>query len=392
MKPEQFGIWLKDELIDMGPVFVKLGQLISTRGDWLHEDTRKVLTQLQDNTREFSIDSIDIPDTSNFNPRAIAAASFGQVHYINYQAREAVIKIQKPGVRSSLAADMWSLALLLRKLDELGVPSADHTLEIVQDYRKSLWKELNYNSERMNLLLLRNSLCKLEWNRIPNVYYADKTRIIMEKIDGIKITNVSELDRNGIDRKKVINALLKSFYYQVLIGGAFHADPHPGNVSVTKDSIIWYDGGTVCQTGKEWRRELLVLTSSLLKRDVNSIVQNMVAMRIVKNNVRSVKAIRTFVSTIITMIDNNQIQNNWRAQVMSVMTRDVEFAKDLRDGIISESSYVMLGRALTLIEGTCEILDPNFDLFKVSLPIIQKIWLKYIPFSEYSQLFQDIRL
>jgi predicted unusual protein kinase regulating ubiquinone biosynthesis (AarF/ABC1/UbiB family) len=391
MKPDKFGLWLKDELIDMGPVFVKLGQLISTRGDWLHEDTREVLTQLQDSTREFPIDSIDIPDTSNFNTKAIAAASFGQVHYVNYKDKDAVIKIQKPGVRSSLAADMWTLALFLRKLDELGVPSADHTLEIVQDYRKSLWKELNYDSERMNLTLLKNSLSKLKWNRIPDVYYADKTRIIMEKIDGIKITNVSELDKNGIDRNKVIHALLKSFYYQVLIGGAFHADPHPGNVSVTRESIIWYDGGTVCQTGKEWRRELLVLTSSLLKKDVNGIVQNMVDMRIVKNNVRSVKAIRTFVSTIITMIDNNQIQNNWRAQVMKVMTRDVEFAKDLRDAIISESSYVMLGRALTLIEGTCEILEPNFDLFKVSLPIIQKIWLRYIPFSEYSQLFQDIR-
>jgi aarF domain-containing kinase len=390
MTPVQFGEWLKDELISMGPVFIKLGQLMSTRSDWLEDDTRIVLTQLQDNANEHPIEGINIPNTSNFNKKAIASASFGQVHLLTYEGKDAVIKIQKPGVRSSLASDMWSLAVFIRKLDELGVSSALHMLEIVRDYRKSLWKELNYVSERNNLELLRKSLNKLKWNKIPNVYYADKTNIIMEKVDGIKITNVQLLDYHKIDRKKVIAALLKSFYYQVLIGGAFHADPHPGNVAVTKNSIVWYDGGAVCETGDVWRKELLVLTSSVLRKDVKEIVGNMVDMKIVKNDVKSIRAVSSFLKSILDLIDNNQIETNWKKQVTDLMMKDAEFAKDLRDAIISESSYIMLGRALTLIEGICEILDPKFDLFKVSLPIIQQVWIRYIPFSEYSHLLSDV--
>lgn len=390
MQPRKFGEWLKTELIELGPVFIKFGQLMSTRGDWLNEETRKALADLQDNANEVEINSINIPNTSDFDSKPIASASFGQVHTVQYNGLDAVIKIQKPSVRSSLASDMWSFALFLRKLDEFGVPSAEHMLEIVQDYRKNLWKELNYVNERKNLDLLRNALNTLKWNRIPQVYYANKTNIVMERIDGIKITNLAALNKNGIDKKKVINALLKSFYYQVLVGGAFHADPHPGNVSVTKDSIIWYDGGAVCVTGEKWRKELLVLTGSLLKKDVDLIVTNLVDMKIVRTDTKSIKAIRSFVQSILELINDNKLQRNWRSQVMDLMMKDAEFAKDLRNAIITESSYVMLGRALTLIEGICEILDPQFDLFKVSLPIIQKLWITYIPFNEYSSMLTEL--
>jgi len=390
MSSKIFGEWLRDELISMGPVFVKLGQLLSTRGDWLNEDTRKALADLQDNTNEYPIKTINIPNTSNFESKSIASASFGQVHNVKYNNQNAVIKIQKPNVRSSLASDMWTLALFIRKLDNIGVPSSQHMLEIIRDYRKNLWKELNYVSERNNLKLLQHSLNNLKWNRIPNVYYADKTNIIMEKIVGIKITNISELDKQGFDRKKIVNALLKSFYYQVLIGGAFHADPHPGNISVTKNTIIWYDGGAICVTGEVWRKELLVLTSSLLKKDIDLVVNNLINMGIVRKDEKSVRAIRSFVNSILNLIKDNQIKGNWRQQVMELMTNDEQFTKDLRGAIISESSYVLLGRALTLIEGTCEILDPSFDLFKVSLPIIQQLWLKYIPLNEVTGLLSDL--
>lgn len=389
---KEFGRWLKFELVALGPVFVKLGQLMSTRSDWLDEEVRKELAKLQDNIDDYAKVTFTHPKLSDVNQTPIACASFGQVHDCKWDGTTAVLKVQKPTVRTSLASDMWGLALMLNRLDKVGVESAQHMLEIVRDYRHSLWRELDYNNEANNLKLLTRSLENLKWNKVPGVYYSYRDVIVMEKVNGIKITDIDKLNANDIDRRKVIKALLKSFFYQVLVGGVFHADPHPGNIAVTKNQLIWYDGGAVCVTGPEWRQEILVLTRSVLKKDANDIMDNLVTMKIIKSDPVSVSAVRSLVKSVIELINNKQLKKNWRQQVMDMMMSDPKYSNDLRNAMISSSSYVMLGRALTLIEGICEILDPSFDLVKVGLPIIQDLWLTYIPFSEYSSLITDMYL
>jgi aarF domain-containing kinase len=389
---KEFGEWLKVELTALGPVFVKLGQLISTRSDWLDPEVRKELANLQDNVDDYSPVSFTHPNITELNGMPLASASFGQVHDCKWNGTPAVLKVQKPTVRTSLASDMWGLALLLCRLDKLGVASAQHILEIVRDYRHSLWKELNYDSEANNLKLLTGSLDNLKWNKVPHVYYASRNSIVMEKVNGIKITDIDKLNANNIERQKVVRALLKSFFYQVLVGGVFHADPHPGNIAVTKNGLVWYDGGAVCVTGPEWRQEILVLTRSVLKKDENDIMNNLVTMKIVKSDPVSVAAVRSLVRSIIKMINNTQLKQNWRQLLVDMMMDDPKYSNDLRNAMISSSSYVMLGRALTLIEGICEILDPSFDLVNVGLPIIQDLWITYIPFSEYSSLITEMYL
>lgn len=390
MNKKEFGKWVRTELVSLGPVFVKLGQLLSTRGDWLNEEVRDELAKLQDKVDDYSFIKFNHPNVSAYNTTPIACASFGQVHDVLWNDTPAVVKLQKPYVRTSLAADMWGLAILLHKLDKLGVSSAKHMLDIVRDYRRSLWKELNYKNEENNLMLLQESLNNLKWNIVPKVYYSSRTEIVMEKIPGIKITNIEELKVNNIDTKKVINALLKSFFYQVLIGGAFHADPHPGNVAVKKNGIIWYDGGNVCITGDAWRQELLVLTRSVLKRDVNEIMNNLLNMKIIKSDKKSKDAIEAFVKATLKLLEDKKINKNWKQQLQELMMKDPQYSKDLRNAIISESSYIMLGRALTLVEGICETLDPNIDIVQTSIPIIQDIWTSYVPFSEYSFLIKEM--
>jgi ubiquinone biosynthesis protein len=247
--PEEFVA----DLEKMGPTFVKLGQILSSRADLLPERYLKALSKLQDKCEPFSyVEAKKIIESElglriskaflEFEEKPIAAASLGQVHRaVLRDGRKVAVKVQRPGIRRQIAED-------LEVLEELGAFADTHTevgrrhrlLEVIEQFRKSLVQELDYQREASNLTVIGDCL-----RGFPHIHvaqpindYTTRDVLTMTYIEGCKITELSPVVRLDFDGEALADELFRAYLKQTLVDGIFHADPHPGNIFITQDLRI----------------------------------------------------------------------------------------------------------------------------------------------------------
>jgi predicted unusual protein kinase regulating ubiquinone biosynthesis (AarF/ABC1/UbiB family) len=247
--PEEFVA----DLEKMGPTFVKLGQILSSRADIMPERYLKALSKLQDKCEPFPyLEAEKIIENelgvriskafAEFDQRPIAAASLGQVHRaVLRDGRRVAVKVQRPGIRKQIADD-------LEVLEELGTFADSHTevgrrhhlMEVIDQFRKSLVQELDYKREAANLTVIADCLKEFPHIHVaqPINDYTTRDVLTMTYIEGCKITELSPVVRLDFDGEVLADELFRAYLKQTLVDGVFHADPHPGNILITNDLHI----------------------------------------------------------------------------------------------------------------------------------------------------------
>ncbi len=273
------GVELAADLERLGPTFIKLGQLLSTRADLLPAPYLEGLSRLQDRLEPFPFDDVrtTIEDElcvrlsrafSDFDELPMAAASIGQVHAaVLRDGREVVVKVQRPGIRHQVFDDLEVLDDLAERIEAhsqrgrlIGVTG------LITQFRKSLLDELDYRKEASNLLRLNRIVDERPELVVPKPYddFTTGRVLTMERIRGHKVTDISPLARLELDGEALARALFDAYLDQILVEGFFHADPHPGNVLLTPDKRLGLiDLGMVARVAPEMRDRLLRLLLAL---------------------------------------------------------------------------------------------------------------------------------
>jgi ubiquinone biosynthesis protein len=264
---------LADDLEALGPTFVKVGQLLSTRADLLPPDALRSLSRLQDNVKPFPFEDVDRIVTeelgvriskaySRFDVEPIAAASLGQVHRAALRdGREVAVKIQRPNIREQVMQDMQTMAEVAGFLDSHTDTGRRIGLaRMVEELRRSVLLELDYRLEAQHMITIGKNLEKFPRIVVPQPVqgYSTERVLTMDYISGQKITAVSPLVLAESAPRELAEELFRAYLHQVILDGLFHADPHPGNVFLTDDKrVALLDLGMVSRLSTDRQEELL---------------------------------------------------------------------------------------------------------------------------------------
>jgi predicted unusual protein kinase regulating ubiquinone biosynthesis (AarF/ABC1/UbiB family) len=284
--------------IELGPSYIKLGQWLSTRADIMPQPYLEVLATLQDDvppapfskTRpviENELGKIErIFET--FDTRAFSGASLGQVYRATYNGQQVIVKVGRPEIEKIIEKDIGILKKILPLATRFIDPNLRFSAEaMLSQFIETVYEEMDYNKEADNLIAIKQNL-NGESVVIPNVILelTSKHVITLEYIQGIKITDISSLDKAGIDREKLVIRVHHIFFKMLLQHSIFHADPHPGNISVTDaGEIILYDFGMVGRLENETRLKLIRLYLSLVEKDPSRAVNVLIELGTLESNV-----------------------------------------------------------------------------------------------------------
>jgi len=267
--------------ITLGPVYIKLGQWLSSRADILPQPYMEELAKLQDDVPPAPFEKVKPiienelgPITEKFDSldeNVVYGASLGQVYRAKLHGQEVVVKVKRPGIEKVVEQDLK----VLKKILPLALRFVDQNLRfsaegMLEQFIETIHEEMDYNLESSNLKTIKKNIRNFENVIVPSVYddYSTKSVLTMEYVPGIKITNIEALDAKGIDRQKLVIDVHRVFFTMLLRNSIFHADPHPGNISVSDNgSLILYDYGMVGKIDNETRLKLIRLYLALIEKD-----------------------------------------------------------------------------------------------------------------------------
>ena len=267
--------------ISLGPVYIKLGQWLSSRADILPQPYMEELSKLQDDVPAAPFEKVKPIIEKEIGPieqkfdsidkAAVSGASLGQVYHATLNGQQVVIKVKRPEIEKIVGEDLK----VLKKILPLAMRFVDPNLRfsvtaMLSQFSETIHEEMDYTLESSNLKKIKKNVERHKKVIVPSVYddYSTKNVLTMEYIPGIKITNVEALDAKGIDRQQLVIDVHKVFFTMLLRDSIFHADPHPGNISVSDDGcLILYDYGMVGRLDNETRLRLIRLYLALVEKD-----------------------------------------------------------------------------------------------------------------------------
>jgi predicted unusual protein kinase regulating ubiquinone biosynthesis (AarF/ABC1/UbiB family) len=267
--------------IELGPSYIKLGQWLSSRADLLPLPYLEELSKLQDEVPPAELSKVkpiieselgrieDIFET--FNTSALSGASLGQVYLARYSNREVIVKVSRPNIEEVIENDISILKKILPLATRFIDPNLAFSAEgMLYQFIETIYEEMDYRIEADNLITIKKNLAGDNTVIIPNVFLerTSKHVLTMEYIPGIKITDIAALDVMGIDRERLIMRVHRLFFKMLLRYNIFHADPHPGNISVADNgAIILYDFGMVGRLDNKTRLGLIRLYLGMIDKD-----------------------------------------------------------------------------------------------------------------------------
>jgi predicted unusual protein kinase regulating ubiquinone biosynthesis (AarF/ABC1/UbiB family) len=270
-----------ETFIELGPSYIKLGQWLSARADLLPLPYLEELSKLQDEVppAEFSkvkpIIEAELGKIENifesFNSLALSGASLGQVYLARYDNRDVIVKVSRPNIETVIENDIFILKKILPLATRFIDPNLAFSAEgMLSQFIETVYEEMDYHVEADNLITIKRNLAGDNTVIIPDVFLerTSKHVLTMEYIPGIKINDVVALDRKRIDRSRLVTRVHRLFFKMLLRHSIFHADPHPGNISVANNgAIILYDFGMVGRLDNKTRLRLIRLYLGLIDKD-----------------------------------------------------------------------------------------------------------------------------
>ena len=362
---------LAKDLEKMGPTFIKLGQLLSTRADFLTPAYIHALTRLQDKIDSFPFEQVEAiiaeelgvrisKAFSAFEAKPLAAASLGQVHRAAmHDGRVVVVKIQRPGIREVIAEDMEVLEQIVRFLDRHTQWGKRYEFgKMLEEFRRSLERELDYRQEAHNLTRLGANLQEFSEIVVPTPIgdFTTSRVLTMEYISGKKITELSPLAQLDFKGTELAEELFHAYLKQILVDGFFHADPHPGNVFLTDDHrIALLDLGMVGYITPELQENLLQLLLAVSDGRGDDVADIAIKIGGIKVNFLE----NAFRQRIAGLVSENQGSKMDQIPMGRVVLEITQIAGD--NGLQVPSELTILGKTLLNLDMVGKTLDPTFN-------------------------------
>jgi predicted unusual protein kinase regulating ubiquinone biosynthesis (AarF/ABC1/UbiB family) len=375
----ELGRWTKQELLELGPTFVKLGQIASTRGDLYPPEFTRELESLQDNVPPFDYnlvkDGLNMDIFKHFEETPFKSASIGQVHKaVLKNGKHVVVKLKRPGIYETMESDTNTVRKILKFFQMIGVDTGNSSDFVLNDSIQYLLGEADYRQEVDNAIKFRKSLRNVDWIKIPRVYkrYCTDEMIVMEYVPTDKITEIKD---KKINKKKVCEALVNSYVIQTMESGLFHADPHPGNLGVSKDGkLVFYDFGLLIKLSEELQLGFSDLFVCIINRDTKGIVDILIRLGVIVPTSSDVSDIELFFENILGYLQT--------LDGGAIMKDDLAVELAMEKPFVVPTSFVYLAKSFSLIEGICLQLDPDFNYFTYLEPMIQQQFIDSIDISE----------
>lgn len=355
---------------ELGPTFVKLGQILCTRPDLVGNDVAEELTKLRDNTpvtpfeemKQVIEDELEQPLEevySEFNEEPIGSASIGQVYKatLKENGEEVAVKVQKPGSYDTVYTDVNILKRLCYAADKYVSSTRTFNLPaIINEFERSIFKELDYMEEVTNIQKITKNFEKEDYVRFPVVYPRICTpRIInMELVKGYNVSELYDNPVEGIDNKKLADDIVNSYFNQIMRDGFFHADPHPGNMIIGKDGTLCYiDLGMMGILSEDFRSNLAQLLLLLFNGNSTHLIKQLLYMKIItpEQNTEELK------------MDIDDLLNRYMGVELDQMDGILGKLIDtmVKHGVNLPREFVMIGRGVALIEDIGYQLNPQFN-------------------------------
>ena len=380
--PQTLAEHVRAAIEELGPTFIKLGQVLSTRPDLVPPDLLHELNKLQDEVPPAPWDQIRqvLEETygrplervfAEFDPTPIGSASLAQVYAAKlHDGTDVVVKVQRPGILRTISIDLEILRDLARLAQERTTLGEIHNLEeIAEEFAFTLRGELDYVREGRNAERLRQNMASLDVVYIPRVFweYTSERVLVLERISGVKIDDVDGLRAAGLDPHQVILNAAEMIVQQALVDGFFHADPHPGNFFVLEGNVLGVmDFGIVGYLSERVREDLIRLFIVSVLMDSEGIVEQLLRMSVVHHAVDRARLRRDIERILVRY---------YGLPLKFIRARDV--INDIlpivyRHHIGLPTDLWLLGKTLMMWEGLAYTLYPDFDFFAVADPYVRR--------------------
>jgi len=370
-------------LQELGPTFVKLGQVLSTRPDLIPEDYIEELKKLQDNVAPFSFKEAknqieeDLGDNTDhiflsIEEKPLAAASIGQVHRaVLKNGQEVVVKVRRPGIDKIITADL-EIMLNLARLAEKHIPEVRiyDPVGKIEEFADAMHKELDFTREGFNIDKFRQNFEGDETIYVPKVFWEATAQKVLtiEYIKGYKVTELDEITNNNLDRKQIAVNGAKAMMKQIFIHGFFHADPHPGNIIIRPDGkIVFIDFGIVGRIDKYTKNKLADLIIGIINKDTKKIIGVLLELSQVEQEL-NISEIELDVEDLLDRYYGKDLKNIDMSKLLSEVFTIVAKYK-----IILPSNFTLLLKSLITIEGVGLEIDPDFNIFETAKPFVNKM-------------------
>lgn len=376
---------LKEALQELGPIYVKFGQLLSTRRDFLPEDLSDELQNLQDNVPGFTSPTVfEVVESalgqpwqvhfSHINATALASASIAQVHEAHLASgEEVVIKILRPGIEKTIGDDIKVLKWAARMIERY-LPDGRRLKprEVIDDYEHIILGELSLLSEGANTTLLRRNFENSPKLYVPKVYW-DVTRdnlLVTERIRGIPVSDIDTLRQHGVNLKQLAETGVHIFFTQVFEHSFFHADMHPGNIFVDPSNpeyprYIAIDCAIIGSLSREDQQYLARNLLAIFKRDYRKVAELHVECGWVPKNTKVVE-FEAAMRTVCEPIFEKPLKDISFGYLLVQLFRTAG-----RFNMEVQPSLVLLQKTLLNIEGLGRQLYPDLDLWQTALPFLE---------------------
>ncbi len=376
-------------LEELGPTFVKAGQLLSTRPDLLPVDVLDELALLQDHVPSMPFEQVRkiLEEELGRSPEEffekieeipLAAASIGQVHWARtVSGREVVIKVQRPGLRRTIRVDLEIMGNLAHMVErrvegwEVHRPS-----RVVEELGVSLEKELDYRLEAAHQERFAEQFADDERVRVPRVQRELTTRAVltMDYLEGVKISDREGLRELGVDPGEVATQIAELTMAQIFVSGFFHGDPHPGNLLVLPGGVLGYlDFGMMGRLNRRRRENLADLLAGIVRRRPEEMAEALLQLCSAVDTDRG-----PLQRDLAEFADRHFFQPLKDLRLGAVLRQILELAA--RNQLSIPADFFLTIKALANVEGLCRKLDPDFEIAAHAAPFLERLqWERYYP-------------
>ena len=378
---------LKQALEEMGPLAIKMGQLLSTRRDLIPPEVLQQLVLLQDRVKPFGSDvaKIRIQDSlkadvntlfARFDEQPLAAASIAQVHTAAlHDGRDVVVKVTRPAIRSQILQDFEILEWLGDFLEKrLEAARALHLSEIIQDYRQVILNELDLTLEADNTRRMRHYFTGSSMMYVPEVYMDSKDVMVAERITGVPISDIETFEKLGMDRKDLAEKGLTIFFTQVFRDNFFHADMHPGNVFVetlnpSQPRYIALDCAIMGELSKHDQMTVARMLLAVMNSDFMQLIQIVHQAGWIPPGTDQDALAREMRRTVGPMVSKPMHELDFAGILIQVMDIARRFHLEI------PPQLMLLLKTLVHVEGLGTDLYPELDIWSLAKPILTD-WIK----------------
>ncbi|WP_202556358.1 ABC1 kinase family protein [Paenibacillus silvestris] len=398
---KSIGLRIRDVVEELGPTFIKLGQIASTRSDLLPEDIVKELEKLQDDVKPIPYKQVEeIVEAElgqsiatvyeRFEEQSHAAASIGQVHLgVLHTGERVAIKIQRPQAAESIRIDLEILADLAAIAERRFAWARRIQMEVlIAEFGKSLLNELDYTKEARNAEKIAEQFKDVAHIYVPLIYsdYSSKKVMTMQYIEGVRLYQEDQLNAYGYDRARIANRLIQALFHQIFVEGLFHADPHPGNIVIQPGEVIaLLDFGMVGRLTVESKFHFSSLIIALMRQNTDGVIKAIYRIGLIDEELDMAEL----------RFDIEELRERYfrvplsRVSLGGVVNDLFEVAYKYHIRIPAD--FILLGKTFITIEGVVTKLDPTISIVKIAEPFGLQLLLERLrPKNLTSSLLKDV--